>query len=97
MIGLNPVSDGFKILSMTFLLTFCGGRCFLSIKDLLKKIVANILKYEFCKMHLRPVEHFFPPFFSRPAVDLERNGGKSVQLVRGPSFRGDFLQNPNFS
>ena len=68
MIGLNPVSDGFKILSMTFLLTFCGGRCFLSVKYLLKKFVANILKYEFCKMHLRPVEHFFPPFFSRSVL-----------------------------
>ena len=27
----------------------------------------------------------------------EKNGGKSVQLVRGGSFRGDFLQNPYFN
>ena len=28
--------------------------------------------------------------------DLEKNGGKRVQLVRGASFQGDFLQNSYF-
>ena len=51
-------------------------------------------------MNLWPVEHFFPPFFSRSAListDLEKNGGKSVQLVRGSFFQKYFLWNPYFN
>ena len=38
-------------------------------------------------MNLWPVEHFF---FSPQSEE------KSVQMVRGSSFRSDFLQNPYF-
>ena len=44
-------------------------------------------------MNLWPVEHFFPLFFPDQhwiSTDLEKNGGKSVQLVRGSFFRKYF-------
>ena len=34
--------------------------------------------------------------FKRSHCWSGKNGEKSVQLVRGASFRGDFLQNPYF-
>ena len=47
-------------------------------------------------MNLWPVEHFFPPFFSRLALIWKKTGEKSVQLVRGSFFRKYFLWNPYF-
>ena len=47
-------------------------------------------------MNLWPVEHFCPPFFSQISATLLKNGGKSVQLVRGSFLPSDFLQNPYF-
>ena len=46
------------------------------------------------KMNLWPVEHFFPPFFSRSALIWKKSGDKSVQLVRGSFLSKYFLQNP---
>ena len=48
-------------------------------------------------MNLWPVEHFFPPFFSRSALIWKKTGEKSVQLVRGSFFRKYFLWNPYFN
>ena len=46
-------------------------------------------------MNLLPVEHFFP-YFGVPVEDgvvlqVPQSEEKSVQLVRGSSFQGDFL------
>ena len=55
-------------------------------------------------MNLCPVEHFFEHIChhfwmgatAKPKSD-DKYAQKSVQLVRGSSFRSDFLQNPYFS
>ena len=49
------------------------------------------------KMNRWPVEHFFPPFFTRSVLIWKKTGEKSVQLVRGSFFRKYFLWNPYFS
>ena len=63
-------------------------------------------------MNLWPVEHFFEHIYHHfwvglllPPVGLllhppksdDKYAQKSVQLVRGSSFRSDFLQNPYFN
>ena len=45
-------------------------------------------------MSLWPVEHFLPHFGVSVVYGSEE---KSVQLVKGSSFRNDLLQNPYFS
>ena len=45
-------------------------------------------------MHLWPVEHFFPP---RSVLIWKKTEEKSVQPVRGASFRSDFSSNLYFS
>ena len=57
----------------------------------------DFIRSGFGKMHLLPVEHFFPPFFSISVLIWKKTEEKIVQLVRGASFRGDFLQNPYFN
>ena len=56
-----------------------------------------LLKYGFCKKSPRknaPLTSWTP---FPPSADLEKYGGKSVQLVRGSFFRKYFLWNPYFS
>ena len=69
----------------------------------------DFVRSHFGKMNLWPVEHFFPHFrhelfpgssscFRVPAVlEVPQNEEKSVQLVKGSSFRSDFSHNPYFS
>ena len=49
------------------------------------------------KINIWPFEHFFPPVFFPDQCWSGKNGGKSVQLVRGSFFRKYFLWNPYFS
>ena len=48
-------------------------------------------------MNLWTIEHFFPHFGVPVVLEVPQSEEKSVQLVRGSSFRSDFLQNPYFS
>ena len=71
----------------------------------------DIVKSHFGKMNLWPVEHFFEHIYhhfwvgaaanpqgatATPPKSDDKYAQKSVQLVRGSSFRSDFLQNPYF-
>ena len=51
----------------------------------------DIVRSHLEKMNLWPVEHFFVG-----ATADDKYAQKSVQLVRGSSFRSDYLQNPYF-
>ena len=56
-------------------------------------------------MNLWPIEHFFEPIchhfwvglLLQPTKSDNEYAQKNVQLVRGSSFRSDFLQNPYFN
>ena len=47
-------------------------------------------------MNLWTIEHFFPHFGVPVVLEVPQSEEKSVQLVRGSSFRSDFLQNQYF-
>ena len=68
----------------------------------------DFVRSHFGKMRLWPVEHFFEHIchhfwvglllqLLHPPKSDDKYAQKSVQLVRGSSFRSDFLKNPYFS
>ena len=67
----------------------------------------DFVRSHFGNMNLWPVEHFFEHICyhfwvgatgatANPPKSDDKYAQKSVQLVRGSSFRSDFLQNPYF-
>ena len=57
----------------------------------------DYVKSNFLEMNLWTVEHFFPHFRVPLVLLVPQSEEKSVQLVRGSSFRSDILQNPDFN
>ena len=57
----------------------------------------DFVRSHFGKMNLWPVEHLSPHFGVPVVLPVPQSEEKNVQLVRGLSFRSDFLHNPYFS
>ena len=56
----------------------------------------DYVKSNFLEMNLWTVEHFFPHFRVPLVLLVPQSEEKSVQLVRGSSFRSDFIKKSYF-